>query len=85
MSKIRLWRSGKMEYWGLKTDDVLILFYGPCKPNKNSSNSSIPSIPTFQYSITPGHRFTAKPISSDLAQRARFSMIIKVCAVENSS
>jgi hypothetical protein len=27
------------------------------------------SIPTFQYSITPRHAFTAKPISSDLKQQ----------------
>jgi hypothetical protein len=34
-----------------------------------------PGGPTFQYSITPRHSFTAKPISSDLAQETRFSML----------
>jgi hypothetical protein len=64
-----------IEYSGSKADDGLILFSGPCHPYKIRSNSAIPSIPTFQYSITPPHRFTAKPISSELAQRTRFSML----------
>ncbi|CAB1080473.1 hypothetical protein D1AOALGA4SA_8154 [Olavius algarvensis Delta 1 endosymbiont] len=42
-----------MEYWGYKADDCLILQTDPCHPYKNRSNSTRPSIPTFQYSIIP--------------------------------
>jgi hypothetical protein len=69
-----------MEWWnngilGIETDDGLILNSDPCHLYKIRSHSAKPSIPTFQYSIIPGHRFTAQPIFSDLAQRTRFSMI----------
>jgi len=63
-----------MEYWGSKADDGLILISYPCQLYKNRSHSAKPIIPTFQYSNTPWHLFTAKPINRDLAQRTRFSM-----------
>jgi hypothetical protein len=47
------WNGGRMEYWESKTDDGLILNSDPCRPYKNRSHSSKPSIPTFQYSIIP--------------------------------
>jgi len=34
MSKIRLWKDGKKEYWRSKADDDLILFSAPCRQNK---------------------------------------------------
>ncbi len=42
-----------MEYWEYKADDGLILQPNPCHPYKNRSQSTRPSIPTFQYSIIP--------------------------------
>jgi len=42
-----------MEYWEYKADDGLILQTDPCHPYKNRSQSTRPSIPTFQYSIIP--------------------------------
>jgi hypothetical protein len=77
-----------MEYWESKSDDGLILNSDPCHLYKIRSHSAKPSVPAFQYSIIPGHMFTAQPIFSDLAlrgvgsypyepeaQRTRFSMI----------
>jgi hypothetical protein len=73
-----------MEYWGLKADDNLIIFSAPGHPDKNrpiSANQVFQSTKggssTFQYSITPGPKFTVQPISSDLVQRLRFSMLEK--------
>ena len=42
-----------MEYWKYKADDGLILQTDPCHPYKNRSQSTRPSIPSFQYSIIP--------------------------------
>ncbi|CAB1079295.1 hypothetical protein D1AOALGA4SA_7009 [Olavius algarvensis Delta 1 endosymbiont] len=42
-----------MEYWESKTDDGLILKTDPDHPYKNRSQSTKPSIPSFQYSIIP--------------------------------
>jgi hypothetical protein len=58
-----------MEYWESKTDDGLILNSDPCHLYKIRSHFTKLSVPAFQYSIIPGHRFTAQPIFSDLALR----------------
>ncbi|CAB1078616.1 hypothetical protein D1AOALGA4SA_6353 [Olavius algarvensis Delta 1 endosymbiont] len=42
-----------MEYWKYKADDGLILRTDPCRPYKKRSQSTKPSIPSFQYSIIP--------------------------------
>ncbi|CAB1081677.1 hypothetical protein D1AOALGA4SA_9323 [Olavius algarvensis Delta 1 endosymbiont] len=42
-----------MEDWEYKADDGLILQTDPNHPYKNRSQSTKPSIPTFQYSIIP--------------------------------
>ncbi|CAB1078636.1 hypothetical protein D1AOALGA4SA_6372 [Olavius algarvensis Delta 1 endosymbiont] len=36
-----------MEYWEYKADDGLILQTDPCRPYKNRSQSTKPSIPAF--------------------------------------
>jgi hypothetical protein len=53
------WNDGKMEYWGYKMDDGLILFSDQCHLNKNGSPPAKSCIPTFQYSIFQRHLFTA--------------------------
>jgi len=44
------WNTGKMENWGLKADDGLILFSGSCRLYEKDP---IPSNPLFQRSNIP--------------------------------
>jgi hypothetical protein len=68
------WIGGIAEKWGSKADVALTLFSGPCHPWKRS-DSAIPNIPTFQYSITPQHRSASTPIAYNLAQMTKSSML----------
>jgi hypothetical protein len=47
------WNSGKMECWGSKADDGLILFIDHCHSYKNSSLSAKRGFSVFQHSIIP--------------------------------
>jgi len=47
---VEQWNTGKMEYWGSKADDGLILFSGPCRPFEKDL---IPTNPVFQHSNIP--------------------------------
>jgi hypothetical protein len=53
------WNDGKMEYWGLKADVSLFLFFALGSPYKNRSPSTKPNNTTLHYSNTPWHSFTA--------------------------
>jgi hypothetical protein len=74
-----------MEYWKngiLVIENAGGLFSGHCHPYKKDLIPPNPAFQstkggssTFQYSITPRHKFTGQPISSDPAQRNRISML----------